>query len=193
MNTSLARGCSVAFFTGDVTRLKEDLGAAKPTVFLSVPRILNKFKDGVSANVEKLEEGSFKRNMFEKGMTTKLQQLKEEKKYTDGWYDTLVFGKTKAVLGGKAKIVVTGGAPIAPDVQDFLRCAFSCPLSQGYGLTETTSAAFLMHPSDTTTGHVGGPVCSVEYKLVDVPEMEYTANDKPCPRGEICMRGPIIF
>ena len=46
---------------------------------------------------------------------------------------------------------------------------------------------------DNKAGHVGGPAVGIEYKLVDVPDMGYTANSKPFPKGEICIRGPSIF
>ena len=47
-------------------------------------------------------------------------------------------------------------------------------------------------------GHVGEPSRCIEYKLVDVDEMNYTNKDKDkdgkaSPRGEICMRGPMCF
>jgi len=47
--------------------------------------------------------------------------------------------------------------------------------------------------SEFIPGHVGAPRCGCDVKLVDVPEMKYTSNDKPFPRGEICLRGPHIF
>lgn len=40
---------------------------------------------------------------------------------------------------------------------------------------------------------MGGPAVGIEYKLVDVEEMKYTALSKPYPKGEICIRGPSIF
>ena len=61
-------------------------------------------------------------------------------------------------------------------------------------MTETTATGFLTEADDTTSGHVGGPVVSLEFKLKDIPEMLYTSDDKdeegkPMPRGEILLRG----
>ena len=69
---------------------------------------------------------------------------------------------------------------------------FSCPVVQGYGLTETAAGACVTHVWDTTVGHTGPPLTCTEIKLEDVPDMHYLSTDKP-PRGEICLRGPNIF
>jgi long-chain acyl-CoA synthetase len=64
---------------------------------------------------------------------------------------------------------------------------------EGYGQTENGAGASVQLPHENTSGHVGAPFPSCEMKLVDVPDMKYLSTDKPCPRGEVCIRGPNVF
>ena len=96
-------------------------------------------------------------------------------------WDRLLFSKVSAVLGGRVRLMVSGSAPISPDVLEFLRLAFSCPVVEGYGSTESCAGTTITVADDRTAGHVGCPVPCQEIKLVDVPEMGYHATDKPYP------------
>lgn len=60
--------------------------------------------------------------------------------------DKVVFGKIKERLGGRVRLIVSGGAPLARHVEDFLRVAMCCRVVQGYGLTETCAASFIAVP-----------------------------------------------
>ena len=62
------------------------------------------------------------------------------------FFDKLVFSKIKLRLGGRVKLIVTGGAPLARHVEDFLKVTMCCPVVQGYGLTETCGASFIAVP-----------------------------------------------
>ena len=67
-------------------------------------------------------------------------------------------GDMSAMLGGKVRVIVTGSAPIAGDVLNFLQARFNCLVMEGYGLTETTGGSVITLPADTERGIVGGPV-----------------------------------
>ena len=96
------------------------------------------------------------------------------------------------------RLMVTGSAPISKDVLKFLKIAFCCPINEGYGQTECTAAASASASNDSEVGHIGGPYPTCDFRLFDIPEMNYTSKDQdeqgnPLPRGEICIRGFNVF
>ncbi len=56
--------------------------------------------------------------------------------------------------------MISGSAPLLPDVQNFLKICMCCPLLEGYGQTENTGAGFITTGLDPMTKQVGGPVVS---------------------------------
>ena len=195
--TLLSLGCVIGIFAGNVKKIKEDLAVFKPTIFISVPRLYNRFYDVIKDNVSKLE-GS-KKKLAEKAIKTKTENLHKNGEVTHWLWDKLVFKKIKNVLGGRVRFMVTGSAPLNMEVANFLKVAMCCPMVEGYGQTEGTGAEFGMRTNDTVSGHVGGVLEHNEFKLVDVPEMNYTSEDvdektgERAPRGEIWVRGSGII
>jgi len=121
-----------------------------------------------------------------------LANVKRNGTVTHGCWDALVFKKASAMLGGHCRYMITASAPIDPKVLDLLKVAFSCPVIEGYGLTETSGGSSFTAPEDPVTGHVGGPTQCVKWRIMDVPEMSYLSTDTPYPRGELCMKGPAV-
>ncbi|KAJ3087495.1 hypothetical protein HK102_010942 [Quaeritorhiza haematococci] len=188
----IIRGARIGFFRGDVTLLIEDLGVLRPTIFPSVPRLLNRIHDKIMAAA--LHSGSaVKAALFSRALAAKLENMKTTGSLTHPLWDRLVFNKIKALLGGRIRFMLSASAPVSPDVLAFLRVVFCCDVVESYGQTESTGPLSLSWKSDLTPGHVGAVVPCNELKLVSVPEMSYTILDKPYPRGEICVRGPNVF
>jgi len=191
------QGSTVGFYNGDVQRIKEDLQELQPTFFISVPRLYGRFYDKMQEGLNNLT--GMKKSLANKAVNTKLDNLKNHGALQHGLYDSLVFKKMKAAMGGKVRLMLSGSAPIEPAIQNFLRIALAVPFVEGYGQTETCAASFISRVDIPSFGHVGGPLSCIELKVVDVPEMEYTSRDKDpktgvmTPRGEICLRGPSCF
>ncbi|OAV97152.1 hypothetical protein PTTG_02762 [Puccinia triticina 1-1 BBBD Race 1] len=183
----LAIGAPIGYSCGDNLRLLEDVQLLKPTIFLSVPRVLNRIYQAVLAQ---LDGPGFKGSLGRKALQVKLQNLKTNGTNTHFLWDRLVFNKVKQALGGRVRIIGTGSAPISPDVVSFLKVAFITQVSEGYGSTENSGTCTKCFGEDMDpNGTVGPPQAGQEIKLVDVPDMKYFSTDKPFPRGEICVRG----
>ena len=186
-----AVGASAGFYQGDTHKIIDDIAALQPTLFVSVPRLLNRIYDKVKQNIDKT--GGISKILFDMAYRSKLENLHNYGELNHWFWDRLVFKKVKARLGGRIRSILSGAAPLAPEVMEFLRICFSCEVYEGYGQTETSAGTTLTVRGDWTTGHIGVPTPANEIKLVDVPEMSYTSRDFPCPRGEVCARGPNCF
>ncbi len=73
--------------------------------------------------------------------------------------------------------MATGGAPSDEGVRRTMETLFGVPMSEGYGTTET---GFIARNGVLLPG--------IEYRLIDRPELGFTAADRPLPRGELAVR-----
>eukprot|EP00439_Symbiodinium_sp_Y106_P063442 s1682_g9.t2 len=169
----------------------------KPTLMAGVPKVWETIKKGAEVKVEK--SGPVVSFLFKLAMKVKKVAVRQNR-YTP-LFDLLVFKKFKSMLGGSMKFTLSGGGAISGEVQEWVRAAFSCPLVQGYGLTETCGGATIQSPLDPSIGAVGTPLASIEVTLHSEPELSdsagkpYLCTDQdhfgdPCRgRGEVWLKG----
>ena len=90
-------------------------------------------------------------------------------RYRNKWvcrgYDTpiakaLVFKKMQAVVGGRLRMLLSGGAPLSDEAHVFIRTCLCVNVHQGYGLTETGAVACVTDERDISTGKSDEPVLS---------------------------------
>ncbi|CAG8435960.1 4246_t:CDS:10 [Funneliformis mosseae] len=189
----LYSGASIAFYSGNLSTVLKEAEEIKPTIFTSSPRFLIRFHETM---IQTFGNEMF----FEKGYASKLNHLRKGKLVTNSIWDMLIFNKIKAKFGGKVRVIVTGSGPISQTALNFLRITVGCQVIQAYGLTQcsgavTVNAFFDYQPADRNghESHTGGPIPCNEIKLVNYEEKGYTVEDKPNPRGEICVRGPNVM
>lgn len=191
--TMLYVGASIGYWQGEVAKLMADAQALKPTIFAGVPRVFDRVH---SAVMNKLKAGGWFANLlFNWGYAFKMRRLKAGATplTASPMFDWLLFRKFNAALGGRVRVIVSGGAPMAAKVEEFLKVTMCCAMGQGYGLTETCAASFIQLPNSfNQLGTVGPPQPMCEFKLESIPEMEYNAWADP-PFGEVLVKGPQNF
>lgn len=186
-------GAAIGFWQGDVKLLVEDVGELKPTIFAGVPRVYERIYSGALQKIN--TAGFLRKKIFDIGFKYKLNCMLKGSKQNEAspFFDNLVFKKIKQGLGGRVRILLSGAAPLARHVEEFLRVT-TCSLAvQGYGLTETCGASFVSIPDVISMmGTVGVPLPNIDVCLESVRELEYDALSDT-PRGEVCIRGKSVF
>ncbi|CEF59893.2 AMP-dependent synthetase/ligase domain-containing protein [Strongyloides ratti] len=163
---------------------KGDTAILKPTIIAAVPAIMDRIYKAVLNKIS--NSNKISKELFNICYERRLKRL--EKGYKSILIDKFVFRKIKMLLGGNVRLLISGGAPLNPASQRFMNICFGCPVTQGYGLTETCGAATITEPSDISTGYVGAPLICNEVYLKECPEIGYKPSNTP-PQGEILIHG----
>ncbi|HTA18600.1 MAG TPA: long-chain fatty acid--CoA ligase [Polyangia bacterium] len=169
-----------------VAHIRADLLETHPTFMVSVPRIFEKFYAGVQANLAKATGLQRLVTDWALGVGKEVSKTLRAHERVRGWLalrrvvaDKLVFSKLRARLGlDRCRFLISGGAPLAAEIAEFFHSVGLLVL-EGYGLTETTAAAYLNTLTRFRFGTVGPTLDVVETKIAD--------------DGEILMRGPSVF
>ena len=192
----LNHGVQVGIYNGNAANLVEDFELLRPTAICAVPRIFQRIFDGIQA---KLKQRSYLvRKIFNQAINMKIKDYNETGILKNVLFDNLILKEVRKSFGGRLRFMLVGSAPCDSYLLNFLRCALSCEIVEGYGQTEDMAGVLLTRTFDPVTQHLGGPGFSCEVKLRDVPELGYTSKSvdkesgKDRPSGELCVRGPII-
>ncbi|KAI7851486.1 membrane dipeptidase-domain-containing protein [Circinella umbellata] len=166
---------------------KGDLEILSPTIMAGVPAIWERIRNSVLGELEK-QHWTVKK-AFEVAIDVKWKMLcffGQENALTRA-FDYTLFAPVRAKLGGRLMYAVSGGAPLSLNTHKFVTTTL-CYLLQGYGLTECCGLGAITVPAlGMITGAIGPPSPSVEFKLVDVPDTDYKAENGI---GELYIRGP---
>ncbi|CAH1987079.1 unnamed protein product [Acanthoscelides obtectus] len=167
---------------------KGDATVLRPTFMTAVPLILDRIAKGIHDKVENMNFTT--RLLFRFAYEYKLKWQKLC--FSTPLVDRIVFSKVQKIIGGRLRLIISGGAPLTAETQEQIKTCMCISLLQGYGLTETTSSATCQDEYDPTFGRIGPPLSGIDIKLVNWEEGNYLVTDKPNPRGEIVVGGENI-
>jgi long-chain acyl-CoA synthetase len=163
-----------------VDQLPQALLEVKPTIFVGVPRVYEK----IHTQVEVKTKGVLKLFAYELalrvGRRCRPEILGGQRPQAFAWRiaDRVVFSQILAGMGGRAKLFISGGAPLGRELAEWY-ADVGIRIHEGYGLTETSPVIAVNTPKAHKIGTVGKPLANVEVKI---------AED-----GEILVRGPSVF
>jgi len=167
-------GVTVAFCK--VEEVGKVIPELHPTIVLGVPLVWRRMKDKIQSQLDAAT--GFKAKLIKWAFAQKAGTFSH-------WLaDLLVFKTIRKGLGGRLRILGSGGAPISPDVLKFFK-AIGLEIIEAYGLTETTGLIIGNRPGECEIGTVGVVIAGCEVKIV--PDAGDTSGS-----GEIWLRGGVV-
>lgn len=168
------------YYAEGIDRLSANLTETRPTIMTAVPRLYELMRGKILATVER--QGGVKARLFHAALDFGLRRdagrLGPLARLADPVLDRLVRAKVAQRFGGRLKAMVSGGAPLNPDVGRFFM-ALGIQVLQGYGQTEAAPVISCNPPGRVRIDTVGPALVDVEVRI---------AGD-----GEILVRGPLVM
>jgi long-chain acyl-CoA synthetase len=172
-------------FVSDPLRIAEALPAVRPTLLPSVPRLYEKVHTAVLAQFEQVR-GPRKRLLdWALRVGREVSELQQRGEAVPAGLarkqrvaDRLVYSKIKKRLGGRLRLGVSGGAPLAKEIAGFFH-SLDILIVEGWGLTECTTAASVNRPGRFRFGTVGPAL----------PDFEVRTDED----GELLIRSETVF
>ena len=162
-------GATIAY-AESIKQLPINLREVQPTIMISVPRVFEKFNDGIWDKINSSSE--FQKRIFKWA----LKQKKNTVRYLAA--DFLVFKKIRDSLGGRLRLTVSGGASLNENISRFFS-KIGILILEGYGLTETSPVISTNKESEFKFGTVGKILPGVKVKINETKE--------------ILVKGPNVF
>jgi long-chain acyl-CoA synthetase len=162
---------------GDLDSLIQNLGEQRPTWMGAVPRVFEKAYNRIVGNAK--EAGGIKYSLFlwAVGVGREVSKLRQNGQEPSGLLrlklqlaDRLVFDKVRQVFGGRLRFLISGGAPLAPEIAEFFH-ACGILILEGYGMTESTAATCVNTPDAFQFGSVGKPIPGAKVKIAEDDEI----------------------
>lgn len=165
---------SRVFCCPETSQMPAVVRETKPNVFIGVPRVWEKMYAGVNAAISADPE---KEKQFNDGVAAAIPIMEkmtrgtasEEEVATWNFLDEVGFKAVRGLIGlDEVEIGISGAAPIPAEILEWFR-AIGVPLSEGYGMSETT--AVLSWSAAAKPGYVGQAATGVEMKIADDGEV----------------------
>ncbi len=168
----ISLGAEIYFAEGADT-LATNLVEVRPTIMTAVPRLYETMHQRIRLAIER--ERGLKRTLFERAVAIGRKRLAGEplsvaERLIDPVLDRLVRDKVRARFGGHLKAMISGGAPLNPEIGGFF-LALGVQLLQGYGQTEAAPVICCNPPGHIRVDTVGPPLDGVEVRIAEDGEI----------------------
>ena len=164
-------------FCPDPLRVAEAMPAVRPTLLPSVPRLYEKVHTAVLAQFEQVHGPRRRLLDWALGVGRRVSELRQRDEPVPRGLaaqhrlaDRLVYSKIKNRLGGRLRLGISGGAPLAKEIAAFFH-SIDILIVEGWGLTECTTAASVNRPGHFRFGTVGPALPKFEVRVAEDGEL----------------------